>query len=211
MAQIKAMDGGSISTSRRLKKKTRSNKRTFYHWDHNTLLCQETYLNMLGVGRTYFENIRNHLINNGLLPRIHGNIKRMPQWKTKMVIDKNIADVVKNFLENYAEVHGLPSPGRSINRITQSIVFLPTEMSYKSVHRDFLAGLEKEDKDLLKRFKEHLSKAKLERNYYNKNTKLAEEQRKLVDQHYSKGKSQYCSIDATAHYSYDVMIEPKMF
>jgi hypothetical protein len=79
MAQLKAMDGGSISTSRRLKKKTRSNKRTFYHWDHNTLLCQETYLNMLGIGRTYFENIRNHLINNGLLPRIHGNIKRMPQ------------------------------------------------------------------------------------------------------------------------------------
>src|SRR5215213_91444 len=81
MAQLKAMDGGSISTSRRLKKKIRSNKSTFYHWDHNTLLCQETYLNMLGIGRTYFENIRNHLINNGLLPRIHGNIKRMPQWK----------------------------------------------------------------------------------------------------------------------------------
>src|SRR3954469_20800352 len=30
MAQIKAMNGGSISASRRLKKKTRSNKRTFY-------------------------------------------------------------------------------------------------------------------------------------------------------------------------------------
>ena len=57
MAQVKAMDGGSTSTSRRLKKKNRSNKRTFYHWDHNTLLCQETYLNMLGIGRTYFENI----------------------------------------------------------------------------------------------------------------------------------------------------------
>src|SRR6185295_14719466 len=49
MAQLKAMDGGSISTSRCLKKKTRSNKRTFYQWDHNTLLCQETYLNMLGL------------------------------------------------------------------------------------------------------------------------------------------------------------------
>ena len=137
MAQLKAMDGGSISSSRRLKKKTRYNKRTFYHWDHNTLLCQETYLNMLGIGRTYFENIRNHLINNGLLPRIHGNIKRMPQWKTKMVIDKNVAEVVKNFLENYAEVH--------VNRITQSIVFLPAEMSYKSVHRDFLAGIEEDN------------------------------------------------------------------
>src|SRR5437773_9886086 len=142
MAQLKAMDGGSISTSRCLKRKTRFNKRTFYHWDHNTPLCQETDLKMLGISRAYFENIRNHLINNGLLPRIHGNIKRMPQWKTKMVVDKNVAEVVKNFLENYAEVHGLPSPGRSINRITQSIVFLPAEMNYKSVHRDFPAGLE---------------------------------------------------------------------
>ena len=62
---------------------------------------------------------------------------------------------------------------------------------------------EEEAKKLLKGFKEHLSKAKLERNYYNKNTKLAEEQRKLVNQNYSKGKIQYCSIDATAHYSYD--------
>src|SRR2546421_11227420 len=35
MAQLKAMDGGLRSTSRRLKKKTRSNKRTFYHWDHS--------------------------------------------------------------------------------------------------------------------------------------------------------------------------------
>ena len=97
---------------------------------------------MLGIGRTYFENIRNHLINNGLLPRIHGNIKRMPQWKTKIVIDKSVAEVVKNFLENYADVHGLPNPGRSVDRITQSVIFLPAEMGYKSVHRDFLAGLE---------------------------------------------------------------------
>jgi hypothetical protein len=101
---------------------------------------------MLGIGRTYFENIRNHLINHGLLTRVHGNIKRMPQWKTKMMIDKNVAEVVKNFLENYAEVHGLPSPRRSINRITQSVTFLPAEMSYKSVHRDFLAGLEENNK-----------------------------------------------------------------
>src|SRR5690349_2454438 len=76
MAQIKAMDGGSISTSRRLKNKFRSNKKTFYCWNHNTPLCQETYLNMLGIGRTYFENIRNHLIKNGLISRLHGNIKR---------------------------------------------------------------------------------------------------------------------------------------
>ena len=31
MAQIKAMDGGSTSTSRRLKRKIRSHKKTFYN------------------------------------------------------------------------------------------------------------------------------------------------------------------------------------
>ena len=39
-------------------------------------------------------------------------------------------------------------------------------------------------KDLLTKYKEHLAKAKLERNYYSRNTKLATEQRKLVDENY---------------------------
>ena len=59
-----------------------------------------------------------------------------------MVIDQNVATAVKNYLENYAEVNGLPSPGRSINRITQSITYLPAETTYKSVYHNFLAGLE---------------------------------------------------------------------
>ncbi|CAG8739473.1 4891_t:CDS:1, partial [Ambispora leptoticha] len=65
MAQLKAMNGGKITASRRLKKKTRTNKRTFYC---NTSLCQKTYLNMLGIGRTHFENVRNHLATNGIIP-----------------------------------------------------------------------------------------------------------------------------------------------
>ena len=75
MAQLKAMNGGEITASRRLKKKTRTNKRTFYYWNRNTPLCQKTYLNMLGIGRTHFENVRNHLATNGIIPRVHGNVK----------------------------------------------------------------------------------------------------------------------------------------
>ena len=144
-----------------------------------------------------------------------------------MVIDKTVATTVKNFLLNYAEVHGLPGPVRNVNRVIQSVIFLPAEMSYKSVHCEFLAGLEEESnlrylkydafrklwhqltpyiqimsprtdlcdtcqrlrndlqfkarkeeaRGLLKRYKEHLAKAKLERKYYNTNSKLAEQQR----------------------------------
>jgi len=42
---------------------------------------------MLGIGRTHLENVRNHLATNGIIPRIHGNIKRVPRWKTKITID----------------------------------------------------------------------------------------------------------------------------
>ena len=69
----------------------------------------------------------------------------------------------------------------------------------------FKARKEEEAQDLLKKYKAHLAKAKLERNYYNKNTKLVEEHRKLVDQNYSAKQDEipYCSINAVAHYSYD--------
>ena len=50
----------------------------------------------------------------------------MPQWKINIIItiDITIATAMKNFLENYAEIHGLPSPGRNVNRITQSLYTL---------------------------------------------------------------------------------------
>ena len=60
-----------------------------------------------------------------------------------MIIDKNVAEAVKNFLLNYAEIYGLPSPGRNVSRITQSLIFLPAETSYKSVYCNFLAGFER--------------------------------------------------------------------
>ena len=47
-----------------------------------------------------------------------------------MVINIDVATAVKNFLLNYADVHGLPSPVRNVNRVIQSIVLLPAEMSY---------------------------------------------------------------------------------
>src|SRR5438094_10283175 len=68
------------------------------------------------------------------------------------------------------------------------------------------ARKEEEAKDLLKKFKEHLVKAKLERNYYNKNTKLAEQQRKLVDEHFIK-----LIIVALMLLLITVTIERKMF
>jgi hypothetical protein len=96
---------------------------------------------MLGISLKYFENIKSHLLDKGLSARVHGNTNKMPIRKTKMVIDENIKKEVKRFILNYAKTHGLPNPGRSkgSDNIT---IFLPAEMTYKSVHEEFLISLE---------------------------------------------------------------------
>ncbi|CAG8577598.1 532_t:CDS:2 [Ambispora leptoticha] len=88
MAQPEAMNGGEITASRRLKKRTRT------------------------------------------------------RFITEIAIRLFAKKPVKNFLENYAEIHGLPNPGRNVHRIIQLLTLLPVETSYKSVYRDFIAGLE---------------------------------------------------------------------
>ena len=139
---------------------------------------------------------------------------------------------MRNFLENYAEIHGLPSPGRKVNRITQSLTVLPTETSYKSVYRNFIVGLENDS--TLKLLKYDVLCSKYEstngflqhfRNDLQYNARKDEEARDLlkniekllqqkyeisitsmglVDEHFiTRGKADYCSVDTTAHYSHD--------
>ena len=57
---------------------------------------------MLGIDRTHLENVRNYLATNS-------NIKRVLRSKIKITIDTTVATSVKHFLENYAEIDGLPS------------------------------------------------------------------------------------------------------
>jgi hypothetical protein len=61
-----------------------------------------------------------------------------------MNLNQKAKETIKNFILNYAETHGLPDPGKSKNK-KYSIILLPTEMSYKSVHQDFLASLEEDN------------------------------------------------------------------
>jgi hypothetical protein len=54
-----------------------------------------------------------------------------------MTIDQKVKETVKNFLLNYAETHGLPDPGKS-KRGKHNLTFLPTDLTYKSVHTEFI-------------------------------------------------------------------------
>ena len=137
MGQLLIMEEGDITTSSRFPKRERTNQRFFYRWNNITPICQETYFNMLGISLKYFENVKSHLLDKGLLTRTHGNTGKMPIRKSKAVIDQKVKETVKNFLEKYAEKYGEPDPGRDRRR-KQNLIFLPTEMTYKSVRLELI-------------------------------------------------------------------------
>jgi hypothetical protein len=103
---------------------------------------------MFGISREYLEDMRKHLSKEGLITRIHGGIGRMPQWENKMMIDESVKRIVKNFILNYAERYGLPDPAGKNTKKTaiHSLILLPTNESYKSVHREFVDSRKVDDK-----------------------------------------------------------------
>ena len=137
MANLNSMEEGKTTTSSRFPKRERTNQRIFYRWNNITPICQETYFNMLGISLKYFENIKSHLLDKGLLTRTHGNTGKIPVRKSKMVVNQEVREPVKNFLEIYAEKYGEPDPGRDKRR-KQNLIFLPAEMTYKSVRLEFI-------------------------------------------------------------------------
>ncbi|CAG8788419.1 3340_t:CDS:2, partial [Racocetra persica] len=198
MGQLLNSSGGDTTTSSRFPKRERVNKRTFYFFEYKLPTCQETYLNMLGISRKYLENVKRHLFSKGLSTRVHGNIGKIPQRKTKMLIDQNVRETVENFIKLYAEKYGLPSPEKTIT-------LLPTDMSYKSVHKDFLDSLPEDiphiqfmspRSDLCDTCHQLPEK---EREYYNQNAELFREQRELVEENYllKQGKVEYRSPSQT--------------
>ncbi|CAG8661566.1 12176_t:CDS:2, partial [Racocetra persica] len=54
---------------------------------------------------------------------------------------ETVKEQVRNFIENYAETHGLPNTEKTRIK-SNATILLPTEMTYKSVHQNFIAKAE---------------------------------------------------------------------
>jgi hypothetical protein len=73
---------------------------------------------------------------NGLIECIHGNTNNVPQNKSRPIVDFRIALLFKDFLLQYTNLHGLPSPMK-IRDDLEAIIYLPTYMKYTTVYEEF--------------------------------------------------------------------------
>ena len=128
-------------------KKITANNRKFtrfnYCFNSNLSICRTTYQVLTGIGHTYLDNLIKHLRECGLDERVYGNTGKVPKTN-RIEVNYDISYEIYNFLKNYTDIHGLPSPGRNFSKVFMPVVFLPTSYSYASVYRDYVEAYKDE-------------------------------------------------------------------
>ena len=70
-------------------------------------ICHPAFLIIYGFGDKHWNNIRNHFIKEGINPRIHKAVGKKSNFALTF---EKVLEVI-TFITNYANIHGLPSPG----------------------------------------------------------------------------------------------------
>ncbi|CAG8827643.1 30240_t:CDS:2, partial [Gigaspora margarita] len=108
-------------------------------------ICSDAFLIIYGIGEKYWRNIRTHFIQQGISSRIHKLTNKISNFAIPFETILNIL----TFIINYANIHGLPSPGRHFYQDTLPIIFLPSDESYSSLYRLYISTIENQNQNIL--------------------------------------------------------------
>ena len=98
---------------------------TFMHKGYH--ICRGTYTFLYGVSKHRIQSIKEHVLENGLVTRTHGNTRRLPHHA--LTLDETM-NVLK-FITNYAEQNAILLPGRIPQFKRDDIKVLPCSDSKK--------------------------------------------------------------------------------
>ncbi|CAG8845929.1 28257_t:CDS:2, partial [Gigaspora margarita] len=107
-----------------------------YCYNYSFPLCKPAFLKLYGINEYFLSAMQEHLQNEGLTERIHGNTGRVPKVKSKVFLDSSVTFPVKHFLEQYGAINGLPSPMRHKSE-SEPFIYLSTSSTYVSVYNEF--------------------------------------------------------------------------
>ena len=96
-----------------------------YHYG-DTQICKSAYLL---IGSRRLRNLLCHYDENDLSERVHGNTRKRPHNQTDMEVIENI----KGFIEQFADNHAMPLPGRLPTQKDYRVMLLPSDMSVYSL------------------------------------------------------------------------------
>ena len=95
-------------------------------------VCRDVFLFLHDETVRRLKRLQAHLNEHGTMPPIHGNVGRTPA----NACPGESRDLIRTFVANYADSHGLPDPGRDLRKGDGRLrILLPSVMNYASVHR----------------------------------------------------------------------------
>ncbi len=118
----------TTSTVSRNAPSPRQKKYTKY-FHEGSAICLPMFRFLHGIGAMRLKNLVKHYKQNGLVPRTHGNIKRLPSNTLSFTAIENVI----RFLLNYSDQHGLLLPGRIPGYSRSDIKLLPSSLSKRKL------------------------------------------------------------------------------
>lgn len=107
---------------------------------HGMKICQSTFLLLHTIGRDRLKRLSKFVDTHGVAERIHGNTKRVPRH----TCPPEQVEWVHDFIQNTADTHALPLPGRLPNHKDRAML-LPSDMPKSRVYRGYLEACEKKN------------------------------------------------------------------
>ncbi|CAG8435650.1 6933_t:CDS:2 [Scutellospora calospora] len=101
-------------------------------------ICEKAFQTIYSLSDKKWKSIRNHYQINGIKPIVHALSGRRSHNALSFATILNIL----TFIINYANCHGLPSPGRHFRKDTIAITYLSASESYVGLYRIYQSSLD---------------------------------------------------------------------
>lgn len=113
-----------------------------YRYNNKLVTCLPTYLTLVGISSSRLDRIKAHMKSYGMEEIIHGNTGRSSIRPNRAIIDDQIKQEISKYLNNYADLYGFPSPGRSLRNNSTPVVSLPRDKTYTSVYEEYVINVQ---------------------------------------------------------------------
>ena len=114
----------------RAKHQPKQRQRKYSPLQHQQVrVCSKTFAFLHAVGKKKLDAIKQHFLDHGILPRVHGNTGRMPHNTLSLLT----VQTVTNFIINYAEGNGVILPGRVPGYKNTDLQLLPSSTTKRQV------------------------------------------------------------------------------
>ena len=126
LGKMHVLSRAGESTAHARKKGGKRQRITYnYAFDHRQV-CKNAFIFLHDIGEKQLKNMVKHLKVNGLVPPVHGNTGKLPSTTYPFEV---VQDVLQ-FINNYADVHGLPQPAARHGRADTPPIYLPASQNF---------------------------------------------------------------------------------